>query len=1147
MNKKLFIFLTLIFILTIAPIHAFIRNGAGGATGSFTSFNGGKFQVNPNFAGISGGYEFVNYLKNSNGNWDWPDNTGYPPPNEMDAFGYVIPGTSTLISHSGTRVPVLIPAEAYIGNNCVPAQTGICFSTLVNGKGTVAQFGTIITSGATGTVATGATTTITFSSPQDFRAGMEVPVTGTNGTVSPNLTTGGATGAYTVCAAGLSSTTIQLCLNDQTTALATTGSFTGFATVSYGRSAVGVSAKGRIVGLVTGSPKTINFLITAQDATTPITYRNGLDGVAIVTQGSEEVRYEQWRAGTCPGGYNPACQFGAAHLAKLKTGNPGVIRHLNTINTNSSLETKWTDRKPVGYYSNSAYLYDRPISVFAGMTTSSLTDYSINFSSGAPVDKQQISLSFDATPVTVTSGANALVTWTGHGLSTGTPFNFFFTPGGSAPSGVTASTVPYYAITSCGGACDANHIRFATSAALAVAGTAVTTSSTGSNVLAHATVVATTAVLTNSSSTIQWNDPLIQVGDQISLACIECLPYPFNNGVSYFVTSVNAVTSTKADITISKTSGGAAIVACSSCGRTHNGVKNPTLNLNSTGPIAIKDANGWGVNTVRFGVSQPTARTSGGNLLYGTLTYDKVLNVWTKVGADNDFGNQLFMSGWPVETSLEYCIAAGAHCYFIPPRHTVDGDTVLPDYNPNLYTYVKNNAPPWMIPRFEIACNELWNHQVDFGCSNLMYDHAAVYADTAGWSQNSGYHQIVGKIASVLGQAVNNAYGNPTINGSKYWSIIGVQTFNFSDGTGATTNAPRVTSADYVVQSSAPPTGYAKSAARLWATHTASAQYWSPGYTGTFVADTLAAANAGGTITGSISGTSLTVSSVNVVTSPVFGIGSKLIQGAGITTATVMSGTNPYTLDVNLGTIGAFTDISYVASGYDATAAKTYIDSSITSASFTGVLATGTLTASSVTGFITNGAGSGGDVLAGTGVTSFTHIQAQLTGTGGASCPDVTCTGKAGTYSTSGSQTLSSRAMTTSGVFSITNNVIMNNAVFAFAQTYANSSGALLGMTGYEGTYSPDYATFNGANIKDQLYADGKLVISSPGSATGIYGYQATALNNFKTAGGVFPSQFNFTGLSPSGNAWSAIEDLYQPAPTPIWDAYKDCAANGNC
>ncbi len=157
-----------------------------------------------------------------------------------------------------------------------------------------------------------------------------------------------------------------------------------------------------------------------------------------------------------------------------------------------------------------------------------------------------------------------------------------------------------------------------------------------------------------------------------------------------------------------------------------------------------------------------------------------------------------------------------------------------------------------------------------------------------------------------------------------------------------------------------------------------------------------------------------------------------------------------------------------MASGYDTNAVKTYLDSSLYNATFTGVLNAGVLTASSVTGHITNGAGSGGDVLTGTGVTAFTQIQAQLTGTGGAPCPHVTCTGQAGTYSTDKGQTLASRSMSVHGVFSITNNAVMNTAVCAFAQSYTNSGGVALKVNGYEGTYSPDYDEFDASNMPGQ-------------------------------------------------------------------------------
>lgn len=50
------------------------------------------------------------------------------------------------------------------------------------------------------------------------------------------------------------------------------------------------------------------------------------------------------------------------------------------------------------------------------------------------------------------------------------------------------------------------------------------------------------------------------------------------------------------------------------------------------------------------------------------------------------------------------------------------------------------------------------------------------------------------------------------------------------------------------------------------------------------------------------------------------------------------------------------------------------------------------------------------------GVTAGTKTIAQLTGTGGATCPDVTCTGTTGTYSVSVSQTVTSRTLTANSV-----------------------------------------------------------------------------------------------------------------------------------
>jgi len=80
-----------------------------------------------------------------------------------------------------------------------------------------------------------------------------------------------------------------------------------------------------------------------------------------------------------------------------------------------------------------------------------------------------------------------------------------------------------------------------------------------------------------------------------------------------------------------------------------------------------------------------------------------------------------------------------------------------------------------------------------------------------------------------------------------------------------------------------------------------------------------------------------------------------------------------------------------------------------TVSSFNGQTSTFTLTVNSMTsGTIYPGS----QTLAGSGVTASTLITAQLTGTGGAACPDPTCNGGVGTYSISTSQTISAEAMT---------------------------------------------------------------------------------------------------------------------------------------
>lgn len=89
-------------------------------------------------------------------------------------------------------------------------------------------------------------------------------------------------------------------------------------------------------------------------------------------------------------------------------------------------------------------------------------------------------------------------------------------------------------------------------------------------------------------------------------------------------------------------------------------------------------------------------------------------------------------------------------------------------------------------------------------------------------------------------------------------------------------------------------------------------------------------------------------------------------------------------------------------------------------------------------------------------------------------------------------------------------------------------------LCGYEGGYSPDY-TGGGQSPVDVLRAASKQVILLSGLTTLNY-------NNFVGLSGngfvaEFPSCFQLSGLAPSSNVWSVLEDVYQTTNPPQWNA----------
>lgn len=133
----------------------------------------------------------------------------------------------------------------------------------------------------------------------------------------------------------------------------------------------------------------------------------------------------------------------------VKQGGFGVFRFLNWDLTNNSSITTWGTRKPQNYFSFNAPEYRA--SIWAGLTSEGSFngfDYAISFTdpiygSGAPVDKQTITLQFDQSGTdkesAVTFTGTLDVNWTAHGFSGNELIGWLDNP----PSNFNAGTTYY--------------------------------------------------------------------------------------------------------------------------------------------------------------------------------------------------------------------------------------------------------------------------------------------------------------------------------------------------------------------------------------------------------------------------------------------------------------------------------------------------------------------------------------------------------------------------------------------------------------------------------------------------------------------------------------------------------------------------------
>lgn len=574
----------------------------------------------------------------------------------------------------------------------------------------------------------------------------------------------------------------------------------------------GTNTQTVILGTSLGSNIQVNLTISATDATTPITKMAFVHNQDVAAYLADNLA------------------FGTKFISIMQQANAGVIRFLNWQNGNVTNETNWFSRKPQTHWSFQAMQYPKQRTDtslgrqvgYLGQTTSTLNDYSISDSVGtaAPVQGQTILLNFDAVSVTVSSGANAQISWTGHGLVTGSPFNMFTTVAGSAPGGVnldpilsgTGGPPIFYAIF-----VDANTIKFASSYANAIASTAITTSSTGSGILAHSTSVQSPVTLTAGGTNVAWSHHLLTTGDPVMLMGAS----PASNtsaGINYYAIVVDANNIKLATSRANALSNTA--ITFTGSGGTSNACRQPTLNLNGTGAVPIRDRN----SSAACDNFAPYARAYQNHIVYGALTYDAGLNVWIKRGADQADTNVGIGSYVPPEVCLKLCIQLAAHPYFVSPYLVLEPVT---DYMPSLMQFCRDNGPAWMIPRFEVY-NENWNTT-----PGTTY---AQYKAWVNWGvQELPAHNWVGKTASTLGQAAAVVW--PGGKGVNYQILVGVQTTNFTNSTSASANNNRIAAAQYVGQAAAvqsPLVGswgtitFTKTPAYQWCTHICCVQYITP-------------------------------------------------------------------------------------------------------------------------------------------------------------------------------------------------------------------------------------------------------------------------------------------------------------------------------
>jgi hypothetical protein len=533
-----------------------------------------------------------------------------------------------------------------------------------------------------------------------------------------------------------------------------------------------------------------------------------------------------------------------------------------------------------------------------------------------------------------------------------------------------------------------------------------------------------------------------------------------------------------------------------------------------------------------------------------TLIYVAALQAWIKQGGDTASGNQGLNNGVPPELMLRLCAEVGAHPYFISPHHALDGDT---DYMPSLAAYCRDNAPSWMIPRFE-GPNELWNTFSGFYAAHFANARQAVIngsqvpggvlttttysasalvyptdVDGAAWSSGTKYSKITFSTAGnsfIAGSRVafGNAWGGISILNNNQGYVGGVNI-------GGDPNTITVT----IPYSTSMPDGAPTS--------------------GTYTS--------GGTITPNVGDFHNwyggAMSKLGQIVSAAYDADrSKYQVICGVQTA---NGATAGDRNNNIPRLDSTSFVRRVPpSGLTATPAKDWVTHLATAQYFTpsahgtaaetgaggyaedyaGVAFTGSISGTTLSTSSPFGTIAAGQTIRGIGVD------------GAAVAPNTTITGGSGSsWTVNNSQTVASMPMV--GGADLTAPIdyadTVNSGSGAYTLTkcailYVNWKGWAQGfgiqkMCGYEGGFSPDISNSNGNSSVDRLRAASKY-------APNLQTYLTTTFNDFiGLTDGTFTAEFPSSYLLSSNpyingytqQVWDVATDIYQTPNSPQWDA----------